>query len=123
MKIIGIFTALITLSACTYTSNMNVGTNFSSEQVAKIAKGKTAEADLVNLFGQPQVKAVINETDVKWIYSYTEGSASAQAFTMKTTSDFTTHTLDILLRNGVVVNFAETHAPTNMTINTQSSIK
>ncbi|MBZ4680459.1 MAG: hypothetical protein JG763_3088 [Shewanella sp.] len=123
MKFIWIFAALLALSACTYTSNMNVGTNFSSEQAAQIIKEQTTEAELVNLLGQPQVKTVINDTDVKWIYSYTEGSASAQAFTMKTTSDFTTHTLDILLRNGVVVNFAETHAPTNMTINTQSSIK
>lgn len=123
MKFIWMFAALLTLSACTYTSNMNVGTNFSPEQAAKIIKGKTTEADLVNLLGQPQIKTVINETDIKWIYSYTDGSASAQAFTMKTTSDFTTHTLDILVRDGVVLNFAETHTPMNMTINTQSSVK
>lgn len=123
MKFIWMFATLLALSACTYTSNMNVGTNFSSEQAAKIVKGKTTEADLVNLLGQPQMKTVINETDIKWIYSYTEGSASAQAFTMKTTSDFTTHTLDILIRNGVVLNFAETHTPTNMNINTKSSIQ
>ncbi|TCN87880.1 hypothetical protein [Shewanella fodinae] len=123
MKFTWMFAALLTLSACTYTSNMNVGTNFSSEQAAKIIKGKTTEAELVGLLGQPQIKTVINETDVKWVYSYTEGSASAQAFTMKTTSDFTTHILDILLRNGVVLNYAETHTPTNMTISTQSSVQ
>ncbi|WP_445946238.1 hypothetical protein [Shewanella sp.] len=123
MKLIWILVPLLALSACTYTSNMNVGTNFSSEQAAKITKGKTTEAELVILLGQPQIKTVINETDVKWIYSYTEGSASAQAFTMQTTSDFTTHTLDILLRDGVVLNFAETHTPTNMNISTQSSIQ
>ncbi|MBB1363808.1 hypothetical protein H5125_16845 [Shewanella sp. SR44-4] len=125
MKLTGIltFSAAILLSACTYTSNMNMGNNFSADQTAQITKGKTTETDIITLFGQPSVKTVLNETDVKWIYSYTEGSSSAQAFTMKTTSDFTTHTLDILLRDGVVINFAETHAPMNMNLNTQSSIK
>ncbi|KPN78872.1 hypothetical protein AEA42_01150 [Shewanella sp. Sh95] len=123
MKLIGMIAVLLTLSACTYTSNMNVGTNFSSEQAAKIVKNKTTDSELVALLGQPQVKTVINETDVKWIYSYTEGSASTQALTMKTTSDFTIHTLDILLRNGIVLNFAETHTPMNMNLNTQSTIK
>lgn len=121
-KIITLSTAIL-LSACTYTSNMNMGNNFSSEQTTKISKGKTTEAELVSMFGQPSVKTVINETDVKWIYTYTEGSSSAQAFTLKVTSNFTTHTLDLLLRDGVVLNFAETHTPMNMNLNTQSSIK
>lgn len=114
-KILLVIIPLIALSsACTYTSNVNTGTSFTTEQVSKIVKGSTTEARLVELLGQPQVKTVLNEKDVKWVYSYTEGSASAQAFTMKTTSNFTTHTLDILVRDGVVLNFAETHSPLNV---------
>ena len=113
---------LLLVSACTYTSSMNSGTSFTPKQVSLIKKGITDEVSLVNLLGQPQVKTVISETDVKWIYTYTEGSASAQAFTMKTTSNFTTHMLDILVRDGVVINFAETHTPVNYNINTSSSL-
>lgn len=102
------------LSACVYTSNVDYGTKFTEEQVSQIEKKVTNKSDLIRIFGEPSIKTVISETDEKWVYSYTGGSASSQAFTMKTTSDITTHTVDILLENGVVVNFAETKNKQNM---------
>jgi outer membrane protein assembly factor BamE (lipoprotein component of BamABCDE complex) len=124
MKKLGMLTLALSmmLSACTYTSNVNVGKNFSKEQAAQIVKGKTTEGELIVLLGEPQMKSVLNETDVKWVYYYTDGTASAQAFTMKTTSDMTTHMLDILIRNGVVLNLAETHSPINVNMNTATSV-
>ena len=101
-------------SGCTYTSNVNYGTSFSSEQVSKIVKGKTTADELILIFGEPAIKSVISENEVKWIYSHTGGSASAQAFTMKTHNDIKTQTLDILVRDGIVINFAETNTDHNM---------
>ncbi|HCG7220456.1 TPA: hypothetical protein NJ354_003686 [Vibrio parahaemolyticus] len=109
----------ITLSGCVYKSNVDYGTQFTSEQVEKIEKKVTTKADLIRIFGEPSVKSVVSETGEKWVYSYTGGSASSQAFTMKTTSDISTHMLDILLENGVVVNFAETNTKHNMNMSVE----
>ena len=122
MKSLTMLCMLIMLTGCTYTTHMNTGNQFSSDKVALIQKQKTTDKELIALLGQPTTKTVISETDVKWIYSYTDGSASAQAFTAKTTSNFTVHTLDILIRDGVVLNFVENHAPVNTNLQTQSGL-
>jgi len=110
---------LVSLSGCVYKSNVDYGNQFTSEQVSKIEKKVTTKEDLLNIFGEPAIKSVISETGEKWVYSYTGGTASAQAFTMKTTSDISTHILDILIENGVVVNFAETNTKHNMNTSVQ----
>lgn len=109
----------IFLSGCTYTSHVNYGNQFTSEQVALIEKNVTTKSDLVKIFGEPAVKSVLSETEEKWVYTYTGGKASAQAFTMKTNSDISTHMLDILLKNDVVVNFAETNNKHNMNMSVE----
>lgn len=103
-------------SACVYRFNVDYGTQFTKEQVAQIEKKVTVKEDLIRIFGEPNLKTVISETGEKWIYTYTGGSASAQAFTGKTTSDISTHMLDILIENGVVVNFVETNTQHNMNV-------
>jgi outer membrane protein assembly factor BamE (lipoprotein component of BamABCDE complex) len=113
-KVILALTILIPLSGCVYKSNVDYGTQFTAEQVNQIKKKITTKSDLLRIFGEPAIKSVISETGEKWVYSYTGGSASAQAFTMKTTSDISTHMLDILIENDVVVNFAETNTKHNM---------
>ncbi len=65
------------------------------------------------------MKSVISETDEKWVYTYTGGKATSQAFTMKTESDISTHMLDILIKSDVVVNFAETNNVHNMNISVE----
>ena len=102
------------LYGCTYTSKVDYGTQFTAEQVSKIKKNVTTKADLIGIFGEPAVKSVLNETDEKWVYTYTGGTASAQAYTMKTSSNISTHMLDILIKSDVVVNFAETNNKHNM---------
>ncbi|MFA0562751.1 hypothetical protein AB4559_03255 [Vibrio sp. 10N.222.51.C8] len=118
-RVIFLLLATSMLSACVYTSNVDYGTKFTEEQVSQIEKKVTTKNDLIRIFGEPSIKTVISETGEKWVYSYTGGSASSQAFTMKTTSDITTHTIDILLANGVVVNFAETKNKQNMNMSVE----
>ncbi len=118
-KVILALVILMPLSACVYKSNVDYGTQFTSEQVNQIQKKVTTKSDLLKIFGEPAIKSVISETGEKWVYSYTGGSASAQAFTMKTTSDISTHMLDILIENDVVVNFAETNTKHNMNTSVQ----
>jgi outer membrane protein assembly factor BamE (lipoprotein component of BamABCDE complex) len=119
LRVVFLLVATSALSACVYKTNVDYGTKFTKEQVSNIEKKVTTENDLIRVFGEPSIKTVISETGEKWVYSYTGGSASSQAFTMKTTSEISTHTLDILLENGVVVNFAETINNQNMNMSAE----
>lgn len=112
----------LVMLGCTYTNQYESGSRISVENVNRIVKGKTTEAELIGMFGQPFSKAVISATEAKWIYTHNAVSASAQAFTMKTTSSAEMTTLDILLKDGVVVNYAYTKSPLNPTMNMKTSL-
>ncbi|ARI08276.1 hypothetical protein FMJ45_06360 [Klebsiella michiganensis] len=112
----------LVMLGCTYTNQYESGSQISVENVNRIVKGKTTEAELIGMFGQPFSKAVISATEAKWIYTHNAVSASAQAFTMKTTSSAEMTTLDILLKDGVVVNYAYTKSPLNPTMNMKTSL-
>jgi hypothetical protein len=108
----------LVLGGCA-TSHFTAGRDFSSASVASITKGKTTTAELKSLFGEPYAKSAVSETDEKWIYTYTNGSAHAQSYvvTMKVTTTGTQKTLDVLIRNDVVINytFSEGLAPGSTT--------
>lgn len=55
---------LITFSACS-----NVGTNFDTSMVKQIQKGKTTQADIENMFGQPYKTGVQNGHPA-WVYEF-----------------------------------------------------
>ena len=120
--ILAVVFGIMVLTGCTYTNSYDTGTKISSENVNKIVKGKTTEAELIAMFGQPFSKSVVSENEMKWIYAHNSVSASAQAFTMKTTSSSEMTTLDILLKDGVVVNYAFTKTPINPTSSMNTSI-
>ncbi|KGA31114.1 hypothetical protein [Pectobacterium odoriferum] len=110
------------LAGCVYSSHFETGAPVAVENVNKIVKGKTTEAELISLFGQPLSKAAVSATESKWIYSHTSSTASAQAFTMKTTSSAEITTLDILIKDGVVINYAFTKSPLNPSVKLSSSL-
>lgn len=112
----------LVMLGCTYSNQYESGSQISVENVNRIVKGKTTEAELISMFGQPFSKTVISATETKWIYTHNAVSASAQAFTMKTTSNAEMTTLDILLKDDIVVNYAYTKAPLNPTMNMKTSL-
>ena len=95
------------------TSNYTYGRDFPSENAKQIVKGKTTSAELVRIVGEPFSKHVISETEEKWIYTYANGSSSAQSYivTMKVKTTGQQKTLDVLLKNGVVVNYVLNEGP------------
>ena len=105
-KLLSIALFSVILSGCVYSSNYESGTRIDETKVQEIVKGKTSEQQIVQWFGEPQFKTVLNDKDTKYVYTHTESSASAQAFTMTTTMSSKQTTLDILVRDGVVLNFA-----------------
>ncbi|WP_458368640.1 hypothetical protein [Pseudomonas mandelii] len=100
------------LNGCA-TSHYTSGRDFPSASVPSIVKGKTTAADLKTLFGEPFAKSPVNETDEKWVYTYSNGSAHAQSYvvTMKITTTGTQKTLDVLMRNDIVINYTFTDGP------------
>ena len=105
-KLLSITLFSVILSGCVYSSNYESGARIDETKVQEIVKGKTSEQQIVQWFGEPQFKTVLNDKDTKYVYTHTESSASAQAFTMNTTLSSKQTTLDVLVRDGVVLNFA-----------------
>jgi hypothetical protein len=111
---------ILSLSGCA-TSSYSVGKNFASENVSQIVKGKTTTEEMVTLFGEPYSKTVISATDSKWIYMHSKGTAKAQSYivSMDVKTTGTQKMLDVLVTDGVVVNFAFTEGqnPYTMQVN------
>jgi hypothetical protein len=120
-RVFGMISAITFLLVGCATSSFTVGNDFSSTNVSKIVKGKTTSDDMISLFGEPFTKSVISATDEKWIYMYSKGTAKAQSYivTMKVETTGTQKTLDVLITDGVVSNFAYTEKdnPYGMQIN------
>lgn len=108
--------AVLAMSACLNgcaTSHYTTGRDFPSANVSSIVKGKTTASELQTLFGQPFAKSPVNETDEKWVYTYTNGSTHAQSYvvSMQITTKGVQKTLDVLIRSGVVINYTFTDGP------------
>lgn len=107
------FVVLMFAAGCA-TSSYTYGRDFPGENVKQIVKGKTTSAELVRIFGEPFSKHVMSETEEKWIYTYSSGTASAQSYVISTKVQTTGQQkmLDVLIKNGVVANFAFNEGPT-----------
>lgn len=77
--------------------------------MSQVTKGKTTAAELRQMFGEPFSKTVISETEEKWLYSHSSGTVRVVAMKAQTTGR--QKTLDLLLKDGVVTNFAYTDGP------------
>ena len=112
--------SVATLSGCA-TSNYSVGTDFSVEKASEIVKGETTTAQLVSLLGEPYSKHVLSETQEKWMYFYSAGTAKAQSYIVSTDVKMTgtQKTLDVLIEDGIVVNYtlSQNNNPGTMSVN------
>ena len=115
-KLIAVMGMCVALGGCA-TSHFTAGRDFPSASVGSITKGKTTTTELKSLFGEPYAKSAVSETDEKWVYTYTNGSAHAQSYvvTMKVTTTGTQKTLDVLIRNDVVINYTFSEGPASGT--------
>ncbi|WP_392552927.1 hypothetical protein RHO14_03420 [Orbus wheelerorum] len=120
-KLLGFLFIIIFLSGCTYTATSETGSSIDQDKVLLIQKGKTTEQQIKAMFGEPMTKIVINDTDTKWIYQHIVSTASSQMYTGKTSQALSNDILDILFRNGVVVNFSNTNSTSSPTMNVRSS--
>lgn len=105
--------ALFILQGCA-TLNYSYGRDFNSDNIKSIVKTTTTTAELENLVGTPFSKTLINENDEKWLYIYSNGTSKAQnyVFTMNVKTTGQQKMLDVLVRNGIVINYAYTEGGT-----------
>lgn len=120
-KLIGFLFIVIFLSGCTYTATSETGASINQDKVLLIQKGKTTEQEIQLMFGEPITKVVINDTDTKWIYQHIVSTASSQMYTGKTSQALSNEVLDILFRNGIVVNFSNTSSISNPSVSMSST--
>ncbi|MDD2944034.1 MAG: hypothetical protein PHC51_13845 [bacterium] len=104
------------------TSTFSHGRDFPSEKVSSIVRGKTTTLELAALFGQPFSKTLVSDTDEKWLYLYVQSSAKAKSYivSMKVESTVDQKMLDVLVRNGVVINFTFNEGGNPAMMSTQS---
>ena len=102
------------LIGCTTTSN--IGIDFDASRVAMIETGKTNEAELVLMFGEPFMRAAISENEEKWLYNYIT-RISRVLFTV--TTETSQKMLEIKLKEKVVQNYRYTAGK----VPTEASVK
>ena len=100
------------LSGCVYRSTAHSGRDFDETKATQIVSAKTTEADLIRLLGEPVKKEIVSDHEVKWIYEYVTSNAAVRVFSARPKVDVTRKTLEILLRDGIVVNHALTNPGT-----------
>jgi len=112
LAVIAVF-SLVIVGCATRTSDYSVGKNFPSENVSKIVKKETTANELIQMFGEPFLKTVVSESEEKWIYNYSSGTASVQRGVLSANVQTTGQRkmLDVLIKNGVVTNFTYTDSP------------
>lgn len=110
-KIIMILCSITILTACSQTNLVEQGTPLSKEKVSQIVEGSTTETQVLNLFGEPTTKKVINANETKWTYTYIKKNSTSHMLIGETQYNIVEGTLDIIISKGVVTwfNYDENH--------------
>jgi outer membrane protein assembly factor BamE (lipoprotein component of BamABCDE complex) len=112
IAIVALAAGILSLAGCA-TANYTAGRDFTQESVSQIIKGKTTGEELTALMGQPDAKAVMSATEEKWTYQYINTTSSAQSYVVSMSVETTgiRKLLDVLIKDGVVINYAYTEGP------------
>lgn len=82
LKLVALSVIVVTAACGCATAKSSVGNKAIADQavVAKIEKGKSRKADVKALLGDPMAVDFTDAGFEKWLYMYTDVSASASAF-------------------------------------------
>ena len=113
--LVGIFAILIAVvfTGCV-TSTYTMGNNFTKNDITKIIKGKTGTSELIEVFGEPSMKIAISENEENWHYNHTTSTANSSGFIfIKVKSKVISKTLNVLIKDNIVVNYTITNVENN----------
>jgi len=103
---------LLALSGCA-TKTTTTGREFDAAKVINIKKGITTSHEVSRMFGKPLEKTVLSDKQVVWGYSWktVTSHTSSGPYGPVVTSSGDKQTLEVLLKNGVVVNYLYKNDP------------
>lgn len=93
---------LIILTACAQKSFVEQGSVLSTEKVSKIVEGSTTQSQVLEIFGEPTTKTVINDNETQWTYKYTQKSSTRYTLIGETQYNIIEGKLDIIVSKGIV---------------------
>jgi outer membrane protein assembly factor BamE (lipoprotein component of BamABCDE complex) len=104
--------ACLTLMGCATRTDI-AGSEFDTSKISEIKKGVTTSDELVSLLGTPGEKSVKTEDEVIWKYEWIKSTSRT---TMGWTGpnvviDGYQKSLQVLIKNGVVVNYTFNEGP------------
>ena len=105
---------IVCFVGCTSTSH--TGIDFDASKIGKIERGKTTSEELIQMFGEPFMKAAIAKNKAQWVYNYITRSSKG-VFTVTKETD--QKILEIELKDNVVVNYRYTAGSVPSEIKTQ----
>src|SRR5262245_42840461 len=71
---------IATLATAVLFGCASVGENFDEGKISQIKKGETTEADLIQMFGQPQNRTLNSEGQSILTWMYTESAVKGESF-------------------------------------------
>lgn len=106
-----IICSITILTACSQTNLVEQGTPLNKEKVSKIVEGSTTESQILNIFGEPTTRKVINANEAQWTYTYTKKNSTSNMLFGETQYNIIEGTLDVIISKGVVTwfNYNENH--------------
>ncbi len=96
---------------------MTVGRDINSGLVQAIQKGTTTSQQIEGWFGSPDMKSAVSATEEKWVYHYTQvtSTATGSVFNMEVKGTGIKKMLDLLIKDGIVLNYTYTEGPNDVT--------
>jgi len=115
MRLIYIVLASFFIISCAST-NYEIGSNFTAEQVEGIEKGVTTQLDIIAVFGEPASKTRTSEGSEVWMYQYINTSSHAQnlVVTMNVETRSESKSLMITFIDDVVEKYTFTESPSTV---------
>lgn len=80
-KIAGALLIFIVLSGCASTSgNQSINNETQQSIASKIVKGRTTEAEVLSLYGEPTGKNFVDSNKERWLYSLVKSKMTAATY-------------------------------------------
>ena len=99
------------VSAALFAGCASVGNNFDDSKVSQIKKGETTEAELIQIFGEPQNRTVNSEGRTVLTWTYAESKVRGESFipyagVFVGGHDTKSKSLTVTLQDGKAMSFA-----------------
>lgn len=113
LKNVVIFSLIVcVLSSCASTAgNQSIKNETQKSITSKIIKGKTTEAEILVMFGEPTTKTSLESNEERWLYSLVNSKMTAATYIpivglFSNGTDMKTKSLNILFENGKVATWS-----------------